>query len=486
MAHAKLAKAQRIQCLFGAFPFCAPEALRRRSAFYRPAHKILNLGVLEQLLNHIDRHALCKTTDKILLAVSGGLDSMVMLHLMKEAGFAIGIAHCNFQLRGEASLADEEFVRLRAAELAVPFHATRFDTTDYATAQGISIQMAARDLRYDFFQEVLRQHGYAYVATAHHFNDVIESVVMNLVRGTGIDGMSGIAPAKQNIIRPLLFATRQMIAEFAATRGIRWREDASNATDDYHRNFIRHQVIPLFQQMNPNFEDTFRDTHERLVGASEFSRGYVASFESKAREVSGEKITIDIRKVQQVESPAVMLWELIKQFGFKFDHCRKAVTASQPGKMFFSATHQLLVDRSQYVIEPKRSAEFPATVIEKGQPTGGTPPNELTLREVLRADFKLRKEPEIAQLNADLLKYPLLWRTWRAGDYFVPLGMRQEKKVSDFLIDLKIPFNSKADVTVLESAGEIVWVVGYRISERYKVTPDTARIVIIERRLVRQ
>jgi tRNA(Ile)-lysidine synthase len=444
------------------------------------------LGVVEQLLNHINRHALCKTTDKILLAVSGGLDSMVMLHLMKEAGFDVGVAHCNFQLRGEASIADEEFVRRHAGDLRVPFHSEKFDTAGYAITQGISIQMAARDLRYDFFRKVLRQHGYAHIATAHHFNDVIESVIMNLVRGTGIDGVSGIAPAKQNIIRPLLFATRQMIMEFAAARAIGWREDSSNATDDYQRNFIRHQVIPLFQQINPSFEGTFRDTHERLVGASQFSSAYIASFESTARKVQGDKITIDMRKLHQLESPAVMLWELTKELGFKFDQCRKAVNASQPGKMVFSATHQLLADRTQFVIEPKRSSEFPGTVIERGQSTGGMPPHVLTFQEVVRADFKLRKDPAVAQLNADQLKYPLFLRTWRAGDYFVPLGMRQEKKVSDFLIDLKIPFNSKADVTVLESAGDIVWIVGYRISERYKVTPDAERILVIEQRSVRQ
>jgi tRNA(Ile)-lysidine synthase len=447
---------------------------------------MVNLGVVEQLLNHINRYALCKTTDKILLAVSGGLDSMVMFHLLKKAGFCLAVAHCNYQLRGEASAADEALVRGTCHTVGVPFFTKSFDTKPYAGANGISVQMAARDLRYAFFRELCQQHGYDYVATAHHFSDSIETVLQNLVRGTGIDGITGISPKNQNIIRPLLFATRQMIHRYALENVIRWREDASNSDEEYQRNYIRHQLVPSLIQLNPNFEETFRTTLERLQGAHEFNQKYIKSFHDVAVSTAVGRTTIDIAKLRQLQFPAVILWEVLKGLGFNFDQCKQVVNHHQPGKLFFTATHQLLVDRSQYIIEVKAPSEnvassrFTALAIENGARAVGKPPHMLTVKEVEAAGYELSKDPAVAQLDAGQLSFPLVWRRWRAGDYFTPLGMRQEKKLSDFLIDLKVPFNSKADITVVESAGDIVWVVGYRISERYKVTADTKRILVIE------
>lgn len=444
---------------------------------------MVNLGVVEQLLNHIRRYALCKTTDKILLAVSGGVDSMVMLHLLREAGFKVGVAHCNFQLRGEASDGDEALVKEICAGGNIPLFVKRFDTQQHADAKKISIQMAARELRYAFFNGLLQSEGYDYVATGHHFNDVIEGALLNLVRGTGMDGLTGIAPRKEKIIRPLLFASRAMITDYAQRGKIPWREDASNLSEDYQRNFLRLQVIPRLEQMNPGFEDTFRDTHERLLGASLFARSFVNDFESSALEVRDQKIYLDIRQLHRSPAPAVLLWEIVKGMGFNFDQCRQITAGHQPGKVFFSLSHQLLVDRAQYIIERKQPSRFSSMTIEKGQQRVGERPFALTIREVMHTDFQLVKMSSLAQLDAERLQYPLIWRKWQAGDYFMPLGMVQEKKLSDFLIDLKIPFNAKADITVLESAGEIVWVVGYRINERYKVTSDTRRVLIIEEEL---
>ena len=406
---------------------------------------------------------------------------MTMLHLMKEAGLRIGVAHCNFQLRGGESLGDEEFVRGVCQQLNVPFLAKRFDTAAHASAHGISIQMAARDLRYGFFQELLQTNGYDYIATAHHYDDVIESVFLNLIRGTGIDGLRGIAPKNQDIIRPLLFATRQMIRDYAVEHTVSWREDASNATDDYQRNFIRHQIIPRIQELNANFGKSFGDTHERLLGAREFALEYIATFRKTAVDSPDSKtITIDIGKIRMSPAPAVLLWELIKELGFKFDQCKKVVEHHQAGKLFYSESYQLLVDRTHYIVEKKQFSGFPAWTIEKGQRVAGQSPFMLVMREVQRKDFSLQKDSALAQLDSDRLRFPLVWRKWQAGDYFIPLGMRDEKKVSDFLIDLKIPFNSKADITVLESAGEILWVVGHRISERYKVTTETKHVLVVE------
>jgi tRNA(Ile)-lysidine synthase len=439
--------------------------------------------VVEQLLNHINRHTLCKTTDKILVAVSGGLDSTVMFHLLKDAGFRIAATHCNFQLRGADSDADEEFVRDLCRQFKVPVYVQRFDTAEDATRRGISIQMAARDLRYNFFQETAKSHSMDHIATAHHFNDVIETVFLNVVRGTGMDGLRGIAPKKDNIIRPLLFATRQMILEYARKQNIEWREDASNSTSDYQRNFLRHQVIPKLVEMNPGFEESFRQTHERLTGARSFALEYIGSIKLSAVLASDEdSITLDIRKIQSAPAPAVLLWELIKELGFSYDQCCKVVEDHQPGKLFFSASHQLLVDRTKYFVEKKQEHDVQSQSIENGQRVAANGPVTLVLREVLQKDFTLNRDSSVAQLDADRLNFPMLWRKWQAGDYFIPLGMRSEKKVSDFLIDLKVPFNTKADITVLESAGEVVWIVGHRINERYKVTEATKRVLVIEPR----
>lgn len=404
---------------------------------------------------------------------------MVMLHLFKAAGYRVAVAHCNFGLRGEASDGDEKFVEETCRRFDILCFSKRFETKDYAASQKVSIQMAARDLRYDFFNQLVATYGFHYIATAHHFSDTIESVLLNLIRGTGMDGFRGIALRRGNVIRPLLFATRQMILDYAKEQHITWREDASNASDDYARNFLRHQVIPRLTEMNPSFEEGFRQTHERLLGARDFALHYIDHIRSTAA-ADDKSLTLDIAAIKASEFAPVLLWEIIKDYGFKFDQCRKIVMDHQPGKLFYSDTHQLLVDRTQYIVDKIQPHGIVSQAIEEGQRLARNGSSTLVLREVPRKDFELKKDEAIAQLDADQLHFPLLWRKWKAGDYFIPLGMRTEKKVSDFLIDLKIPFNSKADVTVLESAGEIVWVVGHRINDRYKVSADTRRVIIIE------
>ncbi len=437
--------------------------------------------MLEQLLNHVNRHALCKTTDKILLAVSGGVDSMVMLHLLKEGGYRIAVAHCNFQLRGGESDQDELFVGETCRQFNIQSFSRKFDTAGYAASQKVSIQMAARELRYSFFRELRATYGFDHIATAHHFSDVIESVFLNLVRGTGIDGFRGIAPSKEGIIRPLLFATGEAIREYATKRNILWREDASNTADDYQRNFIRHQIIPKLKEMNPAFEEGFSDTRERFLGARQFALSYIDHVRFRAiADDGGKTLTLDIAEIRRSPFAAVLLWEIIKVRGFNYEQCKQIVDNHQPGKLFYSDTHRLLVDRTQYIIDVIRPSGVVSQVIEEGQVLAGNGSDMLLIREVTREDFVLKRENGLAQLDADEIRFPLLWRKWQAGDYFVPLGMRSAKKVSDFLIDLKVPFNSKADITVIESAGEIVWIVGHRISDRFKVTANTRRVLVIE------
>ncbi len=441
---------------------------------------MVNLSVVEQLLNHINRFALCKNTDKILLAVSGGLDSMVMLHLMRKAGFHVAVAHCNFQLRGLDSNSDEDHVREACEKTGVQFHSSGFNTQAYAMQKGISVQMAARDLRYNYFQGLLESQGFDYLATAHHLDDTIETIFLNLIRGTGIQGLTGIPVRTEKIIRPLLFATRKMLVDYAIDQGVRWREDSSNLSDDYQRNFFRHQIIPKILEINPNFQETFRDTQERLAGAVNMNKAFLKTLESSALQVKGDIRMIDIEKINESPSPTVILWEFLKDLGFNFDQCRQISQGHQAGKLFYSHSHKLLIDRQNYLISKKTEAFFTSVTIDPGERMVGNARCKLMFTEASNQGFELRKNPTLAQVDADLLHYPLTWRTWQAGDYFMPLGMRQEKKLSDFLIDLKMPFNEKADVTVLESGGKILWVVGFRISEGFKVTPETQRVLIIE------
>jgi tRNA(Ile)-lysidine synthase len=271
-----------------------------------------------------------------------------------------------------------------------------------------------------------------------------------------------------------------MLLAYAETNRILWREDSSNHTDDYQRNFFRHQVMPRLEELNPGFEDTFRNTLERLEGAALLTKAYIKTFHSSIVAERGSEVIVDFRKLSATVSPSVVLWELIKDFGFNYDQCKQMVLAEQPGKKFVSPTHQLHLDRNTYVITKLHHAGPFVVSIDTGATTVDGSKSKLTLQEVSGVDFVLRKDPAVAQLDAGLLKYPLIWRTWKAGDYFVPLGMHQEKKLSDFLIDLKIPFNQKADITVLESDENIIWVVGFRLSDRFKVTADTKRVLVIE------
>lgn len=435
--------------------------------------------MVEQLLNHIHRHEVCKTTDKILLAVSGGVDSMVMLHLFKKAGFTIGVAHCNFQLRGDASLGDEELIRSVCNTSEIPFYVQRFDTISYAAERHLSIQMAARELRYDFFNRIFIDHGYDLIATAHHLNDTIETIIFNLIKGTGIDGMTGIPSKKDNVIRPLLPFSKEVLVAYANEYQLKWREDSSNASDHYQRNFIRHNIIPAFKEINPGFEKTFPTTLERLKGGIEFAKNYIEQFRKEALKLEYGHIAIDKNTLKQCPSPAVLLWELIKDKGFNYDQCVAIIASQQPGKKISSSHHELFADREKYILTGKDNNPGDGIVINDHTLSVHNGYHTLSMELNDKQTFVLSRESNIAQLDFDKILYPLTWRRWRAGDSFIPLGMSQSKKLSDFLIDLKLSMPEKNKVTVVESAGTIVWVAGLRIHDHYKITGQTDRVLTL-------
>lgn len=428
--------------------------------------------MVEQLLLHIQRHQLCKTTDKILLAVSGGIDSMVMLRLFVEAGYRVGVAHCNFQLRGNDSDADEALVQKICDRHSIPFHVNHFETAAYTQEKGLSIQLAARELRYDFFERLRNLHHYHFVATAHNLNDSIETVVLNLTRGTGVKGLAGI-PVKNNfIIRPLLFASRDSILEYAKEHNVEWRQDASNLEDDYQRNFLRHQVIPRLREINPNLEHTFNKTIERIAGAVGMIDKFLADFKARSCYVTDGRMVINIHDLGQFEFPQVILWELLKSNGFNYDQCVDIIHATQSGKEFFSATHRLTIDRDSAILTTRFPHEVADILISENQHQSI---NGVHLIEIKKTNGRAEIDPDTtaAILDASKITFPLRWRKWAHGDSFQPLGMSSRKKISDFLIDLKIPNPDKENITVLESDGRIAWVVGMRISDEFKITPST-------------
>jgi tRNA(Ile)-lysidine synthase len=436
--------------------------------------------MVEQFLHHINENGLFNVKDRILLGVSGGVDSVVMADLFRRSGFNAGVAHCNFQLRGAESDEDARFVERFAARCGMPFHSTVFETGRVAQDRGISIQMAARELRARWFDELLRAHKYAYVATAHHLNDVLETVLLNLTRGTGIDGLAGIPVRQQRTIRPLLFASRDQINSYAREQDISWREDSSNATDDYQRNMIRHHVVPVLRQINPNLEETFSDTSFRLRASREFVHRFLKDFSIRNINYDGKHVQISKEELMDHRFASVILWELIKDLGFNFDQCIGiAGGGHQPGVVFTSSSHRLTVDRDAFVISRLTDitgihVEIPAGATRA---TGGG--QSLTLVMQKRDQFALEKDDTIAQLDYDKLSFPLIWRAWMEGDRFIPLGMTEHKKVSDFLIDEKVALPEKDHVTVIESGGEIVWIVGRRVSAHVRVTGETRNILII-------
>jgi tRNA(Ile)-lysidine synthase len=433
--------------------------------------------VLKQFLRHLSEKRLASADDRILLAVSGGLDSMVMLHLFSKAGFGIAVAHCNFQLRGTESDNDEAFVRDWCEKAAISFFCKRFNTEKYANENSLSIQMAARELRYAWFQSVAEHENFHYIATAHHLNDSIETVLFNWINGTSIDGLTGIPVQNNNVIRPLLFAGRAQVEEYARENNLIWREDSSNQSDGYKRNFIRHQIMPRLQELNPSLESTIARGQRKLTGELSFFRQALATWKKEFVVYSSSSISIQKKAFEGIEHPAIILSKVIAGFGFNFDVCEEIMGSlhGQSGAKFISTSHLLVVDRSVLLITPHQTP-LRETLIEEGQGNASLATWGMEIKTGSMGGIPA-SNPLVAMLDAGKLKFPLCWRMWREGDFFYPLGMEHKKKLSDFLIDTKIPLSAKANITVLESDGQLVWVVGHRIDNRFKLTAGTKKAI---------
>lgn len=432
-------------------------------------------------LGFINDNQLFGPTDNVLLAVSGGLDSVVMAELFYKIGQPFAIAHVNFGLRGEESDIDAIFVQNKAKQYGVPFHLTWFDTAAIANERNMSIQMAARELRYSWFQKLLGEYEYAYVATAHHQNDVLETILLNLTRGTGIAGLRGIAVKQNHLIRPLLFATCDQLAAYANKQELTYREDSSNAEDKYARNKIRHHVVPILTDINPGMWQTLPRTIERLRASETLVQAELNRSWQAISEQHGKQIRLPADKLLALSERAFYLSEWFKPMGFTIDQTEQmSKVLTQPvGQVFLSATHRVTHERNGLLLEllhsiPDYELKLTEWPVEPINVTG-----EFTLTVELRdklAGFQPDKNANVASLDADKLLFPIVIRPWRQGDRFRPLGLNGHKLVSDLLNDLKLSRSERERTAVLISGDSIVWVIGKRIDHRFRVTQTTTRI----------
>ncbi|MFY0625038.1 MAG: tRNA lysidine(34) synthetase TilS [Reichenbachiella sp.] len=439
------------------------------------------LSLLSRFQKYINDQQLISGDEKLIIAVSGGVDSVVLCHLFSQLKKAFEIAHCNFGLRGEESETDEIYVRELAESYSVPVHVKKFQTDEYAKQHGISIQMAARDLRYDWFKKLTGQNTSALLATAHHANDQIETVFYNLAKGTGISGLRGIKAKSQHIIRPLLFATKQEILEFANMNHLYWREDASNESDKYHRNHMRHHVIPELSKINPSLEKTLQRNIDRFQSLENLLFAKVQDVIENYGKMDSDVFSLKMDWFDLSKGGLVVLEELIKPYGFNNDQCQNIVDSlsNGTGNQFFSGTHKLSIDRGCILLQEVSNNEEISVVIQEGNESIVIDNQKLTLK---RVDQKVEFEnnANCAYLDFDKVHFPIFVRNWQKGDRFIPLGMKQEKKVSDFMIDEKIPLNLKKRLLLFESNNEIFWIAGHRISDRHKITPKTKKSLIIK------
>jgi len=439
--------------------------------------------MLAQFQKYLRDQDLMVEENRVLLAVSGGIDSMVMLDLFYHAGFQCEIAHCNFGLRGEESDEDEVFVQQAAERYEIPFHTKRFQTNDYALAKGISIQMAARELRYDWFDDLREESGCEFIATAHNKNDQVETFFINLLRGTGIRGLTGISAKSEHLIRPLLWASRNDIERYADESNLNYREDSSNASTKYKRNKIRHHIIPELEEIRPDFLQVMEENMERIKLSGEIYLETIRRKKESIIEREKDYLRLPIERLKELDPLEAWLYEILNDYDFSFPVVKDIAKSldGRSGKQFLSSNYRLVKDRDCLIIEPRREEGQRRYYIEESL-VKISEPIEIHFRIIEEnvSDFKIPPYPEVACVDVDSLNFPLIIRKWEQGDYFMPLGMKNMKKLSDFFIDNKLSVPQKEKTWIITSGKDIVWVTGLRIDERFKITPDTERILVME------
>ncbi len=432
--------------------------------------------MLTKFQNHINANLPFLKEKKLLLATSGGIDSMVLLYLCHQLKLDVRVAHCNFQLRGDESDEDENFVKNQCEKLDVLLFVNHFDTKKFAEEQKLSIQVVARNLRYEWFNTLLINNNYDYILTAHHLDDSLETFLINFTRGSGLDGLTGIPQQNGSIIRPLLPFSRDEIETFAKESDIEWRDDSSNASDKYLRNKLRHDIIPLLKELNPGLLQSFENTISNLKQSQ--------TLVDDASRIVYRKVVTDINFQKRINLPELMqlpnyvayLYQWLEPFGFTdWDSINDLATA-QSGKQIHSQNYTLLKDRNELIVFPKAESEEPSKfLIEKEQKEVKFP---LKMAFCNVDDISIQTT-NVIFVDEEKLQYPLEIRKWQEGDWFYPYGMDGKKKLSKFFKDEKFSLFDKSNAWLLCSENQIVWVVGKRQDERFKVTDATTKILKI-------
>ena len=429
----------------------------------------------EQIQQYIIQHQLLSGEKPVVVGISGGADSVALLHILVSLGYKCIAAHCNFNLRGDESFRDEQFTIDFTKRLQVPLCKISFETNKYAQENRLSVEMAARELRYRWFEELLNTYDADAVAVAHHRDDSVETLLINLTRGSGLTGLTGIKPKNGNVVRPLLCVSREDIYAYIEKNGLEYVTDSSNSSDIYTRNFIRLKVIPLLEEINPSVKASLARTANHLYDASLI---YNHSIE-EARKVITQNNRLSISALLSFPAPATILYEMLKPYGFSRTVCESIFTVLEKdsGKIFYSSTHRLLKDRSDLLIDVLSGEDNRAYLINLEDDNVDLPVELKPEIVVIKEDYQIEKDRKFAYFDFDKLSFPLVLRHWQEGDWFVPFGMKGKKKISDYFSDKKFSLFDKEKTWLLCSGQDVIWIVGERTDNRYRIEKTTKRVL---------
>ena len=431
--------------------------------------------MLNKFQNHINANFSFLQDKKLIVATSGGMDSMVLVHLFQKFNLNFALAHCNFQLRGAESDGDENFVKDYAKHNNITFFVTKFDTKNYSEENKLSTQVAARNLRYNWFNELLVSEKFDFVATAHHLDDQVETFLINFSRGTGLDGLTGIPSQNGNIIRPMLPFSRKEIENYVSENKLQWREDSSNTSDKYLRNKIRHHVIPVFKEINESFLQSFQNTLDHLNQEQSLVNDAVQMVYDIVVSEDNEQLKINISALLQYENYRAYLYKWLNKYGFLAWNDVYNLIEAQSGKQIFSEKYILLKDRDFLILSKKETTNFEEIIIHSITEKPNFP---LKLTLCNQSDI-FNQMKNVIFVEENKIQFPLTIRKWKEGDYFYPSGMQGKKKVSKYFKDEKFTLFQKQDTWILESNNKIVWIIGHRADERFKVENTTQTIIQI-------
>ncbi|WP_408940565.1 tRNA lysidine(34) synthetase TilS [Flavobacterium sp.] len=403
---------------------------------------------------------------RLFLAVSGGIDSMVLLDLFHQLDYEIEVLHCNFSLRNTESDGDEEFVRSFCEAKSIPVHIQKFDTNKFAEDSKLSIQLAARKLRYDWFYSQLAKKNFDYILTAHHLDDNLETFLINFTRGTGLEGLTGIPAQNDKIIRPLLPFSREEIEKYASETNLKWREDSSNASDKYFRNKIRHNVVPVLKELNSGLLSSFQNTLENLNQSQSLVEDASNLVYENVIQEEGNQLKININELLKHSNFKAYLFQWLKDFEFTAWNDIYELVTAQSGKQVFSDSFMVLKDRDYLIVSPREDKDTQEYEIGEGFET----PIKFSFCNVIHIT---NVNSDCIFVDEDALQFPLTIRKWKEGDYFYPIGMQGKKKLSKYYKDEKYSLIDKLNQWILCSNNQIVWVVGKRQDDRFKITKNT-------------